>query len=282
MEIWYYEQHTDNVRFSIRMNKQIVSLKSDFQRIDIYDSYEFGKILILDGFLMVTEKDEFIYHEMITHVPMAVNPLIENILVIGAGDGGAVRELCRYDTVKTIDMVEIDKLVVDVCKEYLPTISCGLYDKRVNIFYEDGLKSVRRKKDQYDLIIVDSTDPFGPGEGLFTKEFYGNCYNALKNNGILVNQHESPYYANDARAMQKAHKQIKSVFPISKIYQAHIPTYPSGHWMFGFASKTFDPIINLNEDKWNSLNINTKYYNTDLHKGSFAIPNYVKELLKNV
>ncbi len=282
MEIWYYEQHTDNVRFSIRMNKQIVSLKSDFQRIDIYDSYEFGKILILDGFLMVTEKDEFIYHEMITHVPMAANPLIENILVIGAGDGGAVRELCRYDTVKTIDMVEIDKLVVDVCKEYLPTISCGLYDERVNIFYEDGLKFVRRKKDQYDLIIVDSTDPFGPGEGLFTKEFYGNCYNALKNNGILVNQHESPYYANDARAMQKAHKQIKSVFPISKIYQAHIPTYPSGHWMFGFASKTFDPIINLNEDKWNSLNINTKYYNTDLHKGSFAIPNYVKELLKNV
>ncbi|NMC55652.1 MAG: spermidine synthase, partial [Eubacteriaceae bacterium] len=174
------------------------------------------------------------------------------------------------------------KAVVDACKEYLPTISCSLSDARVNIFYEDGLKFVRRKKDNYDLIIVDSTDPFGPGEGLFTKEFYGNCYNALKDNGILVNQHESPYYANDARAMQKAHKQIKSTFPISKIYQAHIPTYPSGHWMFGFASKTFDQIADLKEDIWNSLNINTKYYNTQLHKGSFAIPNYVKELLENV
>lgn len=282
MELWYYEQHTDNVRFGIKMNRQLLSCDSDFQRIDIYDSYEFGRILILDGFLMVTEKDEFIYHEMITHVPMAVNPAIENILLIGAGDGGAVRELCRYANIKNIDMVEIDKAVVDACKEYLPSISCSLSDKRVNIFYEDGLKFVRRKKDIYDLIIVDSTDPFGPGEGLFTKEFYGNCYNALKNNGILVNQHESPYYANDARAMQKAHKQIKSTFPISKIYQAHIPTYPSGHWMFGFASKTFDPITNLKEDMWNSLNINTKYYNTDLHKGSFAIPNYVKELLKNV
>lgn len=282
MELWYYEQHTDNVRFGIKMNRQLLSRDSDFQRIDIYDSYEFGRILILDGFLMVTEKDEFIYHEMITHVPMAVNPAIENILLIGAGDGGAVRELCRYDTIKNIDMVEIDKAVVDACREYLPSISCSLSDSRVNIFYEDGLKFVRRKKDVYDLIIVDSTDPFGPGEGLFTKEFYGNCYNALKSNGILVNQHESPYYANDARAMQKAHKQIKTTFPISKIYQAHIPTYPSGHWMFGFASKTFDPITDLKEDMWNSLNINTKYYNTDLHKGSFAIPNYVKELLKNV
>ncbi len=282
MELWYYEQHTDNVRFGIKMNRQLLSCESDFQRIDIYDSYEFGRILILDGFLMVTEKDEFIYHEMITHVPMAVNPAIENILLIGAGDGGAVRELCRYSSIKNIDMVEIDKAVVNACREYLPSISCSLSDKRVNIFYEDGLKFVRRKKDIYDLIIVDSTDPFGPGEGLFTKEFYGNCYNALKNNGILVNQHESPYYANDARAMQKAHKQIKSTFPISKIYQAHIPTYPSGHWMFGFASKTFDPIIDLKEDMWNGLNIGTKYYNTDLHKGSFAIPNYVKELLKNV
>ncbi|MEL7570814.1 MAG: polyamine aminopropyltransferase [Eubacteriaceae bacterium] len=282
MELWYYEQHTDNVRFGIKMNRQLLSCESDFQRIDIYDSYEFGRILILDGFLMVTEKDEFIYHEMITHVPMAVNPAIENILLIGAGDGGAVRELCRYSSIKNIDMVEIDKAVVNACREYLPSISCSLSDKRVNIFYEDGLKFVRRKKDIYDLIIVDSTDPFGPGEGLFTKEFYGNCYNALKNNGILVNQHESPYYANDARAMQKAHKQIKSTFPISKIYQAHIPTYPSGHWMFGFASKTFDPIIDLKEDMWNSLNMDTKYYNTDLHKGSFAIPNYVKELLKNV
>lgn len=282
MELWYYEQHTDNVRFGIKMNRQLLSCESDFQRIDIYDSYEFGRILILDGFLMVTEKDEFIYHEMITHVPMAVNPAIENILLIGAGDGGAVRELCRYSAIKNIDMVEIDKAVVDACREYLPSISCSLSDSRVNIFYEDGLKFVRRKKDIYDLIIVDSTDPFGPGEGLFTKEFYGNCFNALKNNGILVNQHESPYYANDARAMQKAHKQIKSTFPISKIYQAHIPTYPSGHWMFGFASKTFDPIIDLKEDMWNSLNMDTKYYNTDLHKGSFAIPNYVKELLKNV
>lgn len=282
MELWYTEQHTDNVRFSIKINKQLVSMQSDFQRIDIYDSYEFGKILVLDGYLMITEKDEFIYHEMIVHVPMAVNPLIKNILVIGAGDGGAVRELTRYASVENIDMVEIDEAVVNACKEYIPQTSSMLTDVRVNLFFEDGLKFVRTKQNQYDLIIVDSTDPFGPGEGLFTKEFYGNCFNALKDDGILVNQHESPYYLNDARAMQKAHRLIRSVFPISKIYQAHIPTYPSGHWMFGFASKNLDPVIHIKEATWNSLDLKTKYYNTALHKGAFAIPNYVKELLNHV
>lgn len=190
---------------------------------------------------MVTEKDEFIYHDMIVHVPMATNPNIKNVLVIGAGDGGTIRELTRYSTVEKIDMVEIDKRVVDICREYFPLTSCKLDDKRVNVFYEDGLKFIRDKEDEYDLIIVDSTDPFGPGEGLFTKEFYGNCYKALREDGILVNQHESPYYDNDAAAMKEAHEKITKFFPIIRVYQAHIPTYPSGHWLFGFASKKVSP-----------------------------------------
>jgi len=279
MELWYTEEHTNNVKFSIKVDKQIISQQSDFQRIDVFESYEFGKILVLDGYLMITEKDEFIYHEMIVHVPMAVNQNIKKVLVIGAGDGGTVRELTRYSTVEQIDMVEIDELVVEVCKKYIPQTASKLTDERVNLFFEDGLKFVRTKHEEYDLIIVDSTDPFGPGEDLFTKEFYGNCYKALKEDGILVNQHESPYYTNDAIAMQRAHEKIKSVFEVARIYQVHIPTYPSGHWMFGFASKKFDPIKDLDSQAWNNLNIKTKYYNTDLHKGSFAIPNYVKELL---
>lgn len=279
MELWYTEEHTDNVKFSIKVDKQIASFQSDFQRIDVFESYEFGKILVLDGYLMITEKDEFIYHEMIVHVPMSVNPNIKKVLVIGAGDGGTVRELTRYSTIEQIDMVEIDEQVVEVCKQYIPQTASKLTDSRVNLYFEDGLKFVRTKHDQYDLIIVDSTDPFGPGEDLFTKEFYGNCFKALKEDGILVNQHESPYYTNDAIAMQRAHEKIKSVFEVARIYQVHIPTYPSGHWMFGFASKKFDPVKDLDEGAWNNLNIKTKYYNTDLHKGSFAIPNYVKELL---
>ncbi|MCL2873570.1 MAG: polyamine aminopropyltransferase [Defluviitaleaceae bacterium] len=281
MDLWYSEMQTENVRFSIKVEKQLVSVKSEFQQIDIFNSYEFGKILALDGYLMVTEKDEFIYHEMMTHVPMAANPKIETVLVIGAGDGGTVRELVRYCTIKQIDMVEIDKAVVDVCKAYLPQTSSKLTDKRVNIYYEDGMKFVRGQKDMYDLIIIDSTDPFGPGEGLFTKEFYGNCFKALKENGILVNQHESPYYNQDAQAMAKIHQRMKKVFPVSEVYQAHIPTYPSGHWLFGFSSKGIKPVEALDEQGWNNLSISTKYYNTDLHKGAFALPNYVKELLND-
>lgn len=280
MELWYTENHTDNVKFSIRVDKHLKSAESEYQRIDIFESKEFGKILTLDGYLMVTEKDEYIYHEMITHIPMAVNPDIKNILVIGAGDGGTVRELTRYNHVENIDMVEIDEMVVEICREYLPQTASRLSDPRVHIFYQDGLRFVRSKENEYDLIIVDSTDPFGVGEGLFTKEFYGNCYKALKDDGILVNQHESTFYASYSNSMKRAHSWIKSTFPIALVYQAHIPTYPSGHWLFGFASKKYDPRSDLKSEWWNSLGIKTKYYNTILHTGCFAIPNNVRDQLR--
>lgn len=280
MELWYTEEHTPDVRFSIRVERQLHSSQSKFQRIDIFDSKEFGRFFTLDGLMMVTEKDEFIYHDMIVHVPMATNPEIRDVLVIGAGDGGTIRELTRYPGVRHIDMVEIDEEVVKVCREYLPQTACKLDDPRVTLHFEDGLKFVRTKEDAYDLIIVDSTDPFGPGEGLFTREFYGNCYKALRADGILVNQHESPYYPDYARSMRRAHTRIEELFPICRVYQAHIPTYPSGHWLFGFASKTLDP-LKADLSRWEALGLQTRYYNTELHTGCFAIPNYVKELLAN-
>ncbi len=280
MELWFSEMHTENVKMSIRIDRQLHTEQSDFQRIDVFSSPEFGRFLTLDGIMMLTEKDEFIYHEMITHVPMAADPDIKNVLVIGAGDGGTIRELTRYESIEHIDMVEIDERVVEVSKEFLTQTACRLDDPRVSIHYDDGLRFVRHKENEYDLIIVDSTDPFGPGEGLFTSEFYGNCFNALTEKGILVNQHESPYYADDAKAMQRAHKRIRELFPVCAVYQAHIPTYPSGHWLFGFASKGIDPLA-FDAERWNSLGIKTKYYNTELHKGSFDIPNYVKELLED-
>ncbi|XOQ43784.1 MAG: Polyamine aminopropyltransferase [Clostridium sp.] len=282
MELWFTEKHTQNVNFSIKVDRQLYSGQSEFQRIDIFESQEFGRFLTLDGFVMLTEKDEFIYHEMIVHVPMAVNPDAKRVLVIGGGDGGAVRELTRYPGIEQIDLVEIDKQVVEACKTYLPQTACKLSDPRVRIFYEDGLRFVRDKRNAYDLIVVDSTDPFGPGEGLFTKEFYGNCYNALSENGILVNQQESPFYRSDAIAMQRAHQRIVQSFPISRVYQAHIPTYSSGHWLFGFASKKFRPVEDLKAQQWNDLGLETRYYNTKLHVGAFALPTYVNDLLEKV
>ena len=280
MEMWYTEEQTENVRFSIRCDRQRYSAESDFQRIEIFSTPEFGDVLVLDDRIMLTEKDEFIYHEMITHIPMAVNPDIKNVLVIGAGDGGTVRELTRYASIENIDMVEIDRMVVDACKNYLGFVSCALSDKRVHIYIDDGLRFVRGVDNKYDLIIVDSTDPIGPGEGLFTSEFYGNCYNALNSSGILVNQHESPYYQSYQRAMKLAHKKILDLCPICKVYQASIPTYPSGHWLFGFASKKFHPIHDLDKAKWEALGIKTKYYNTRLHEGCFALPTYVEDILR--
>lgn len=277
MDLWYSEKYTKDVKFSMRINEHLYTCQSDYQRIDVMESYEFGKVLILDGVIMLTERDEFIYHEMITHVPMAVNPNIKKVLVIGAGDGGTVNQLVRYPTIEHLDVVEIDEKVVEVCRQYFNQIASSFDDPRVHLYFKDGLKFVRKMEDEYDLIIVDSTDPFGPGEGLFTKEFYGNCYKALKKDGILVNQHESPYYKEDAKAMIKAHQRVQSVFEISKVYQVHIPTYPSGHWLFGFASKTLDPIQDVS--KWNDLNIETLYYNTNLHNGCFALPTYVEKML---
>ena len=279
MELWFTEEHTDNVRLSIKVKEHLFTGKSDFQQVDVFDTCEFGRVLTIDGLFMVTEKDEFVYHDMITHVAMATNPQIKNVLVIGGGDGGTVRELVRYKGIEHIDFVEIDELVIKASREYLPFTASGMDDERVDILVQDGIEFVKGKENVYDLILVDSTDPIGPGEGLFTYEFYENCKKALTENGILINQNESPFYERDAREMKRANKKIKEVFPISEVYQYILPTYPSGYWLFGFASKKLHPVRDFKPEAWNSLGIKTKYYNTDIHVGAFALPTYVREML---
>lgn len=281
LDLWYSEFHADDVKFSIKIDEHILTEQTKFQRIDFFRSKTFGTFFTIDGLIMVTEKDEFAYHDMICHPAFATNPSIKNVLIIGGGDGGTAREVSRYPTVEKIDMVEIDERVVRLCQQYLPQTSSALdQDKRIKLIFEDGVKFVNNAPDGlYDLILVDSTDPIGPGEGLFSREFYNDCYRILNDNGILINQHESPYYESDAREMKRAHKKIKSIFPIAKVYEFHMPTYSSGHWLFGFASKTLDPINDAKLEEWEKFNIKTKYYNPQLHKASFALPTYVKELL---
>ena len=351
MEFWFSEFHTPDVKHSIRVNKQLYSKQSDYQRIDIFETPEFGRVLTLDGNVMLTERDEFIYDEMIVHVPMAVHKQAKDILVIGAGDGGVVRELTRYDRVERIDifetpefgrvltldgnvmlterdefiydemivhvpmavhkeardilvigagdggvvreltrydrveridLVEMDPQVVEACRAYLPGNACRMDDRRVHIYFENALKFIRRCEEEYDLIIVDSSDPFGPSEGLFTREFYGSCFNALRADGIMVNQQGSPFYAEDASAMQRSHKRIASTFPISRVYQAHIPTFAAGYWLFGFASKKYHPIDDLDADAWKALNMRTRYYTARLHVGAFYLPAFLEEMLREV
>lgn len=281
---FFTEHYESDTQFVIEATKHLHSERSAYQQIDFYDSKTFGRFLALDGFMMLTEKDEFIYHDMITHVAMAVHPQIKKVLIIGGGDGGTAREILRYPTINQVDLVEIDERVVRLCQTYLPQTASVLdQDQRLTLYFQDGLAFVRNSKDaRYDLILVDSTDPIGPGEGLFTYDFYRHCLRVLSEDGILINQHESPYYPKDAYEMKRSHRKIKDTFPIAKVYQFHMPTYPSGHWLFGFASKKYDPIKDLQKETWEAYKLHTRYYNTDLHVGAFMLPTYVKEGLENV
>ena len=279
MEFWFSEMHTDNVKISIRVNKQLFGAQSDFQRIDVFDSPEFGLFLTSDGTIIFSEKDEFTYDEMIVHVPMAVHPNVRRVLVIGGGDGGVARELSYYQEIESIDVVEPDRMFVDVCREFFPDNARGLDDPRVNIFYQDGLRFLRAKQDAYDLIINDSTDPLGHTAGLFTKEFYGSCYRALHDDGMMVYQHGSPFYDEDEEPCRAMHRKAYRSFPISRVYQAHIPTCAAGYWLFGFASKKYHPIYDLDAARWNRRGIKTLYYTTNLHTGAFMLPKYVEDLL---
>ena len=256
MELWFSEFHTPDVKHSIRINRHLYSKQSDYQRIDIFDTPEFGRVLTLDGNVMLTERDEFIYDEMITHVPMAVHPNIQDVLVIGAGDGGVVRELTRYEKIVRIDLVEMDPMVLEACRTYLPENACRLDDTRVHIYYDNALRFIRRCTAKYDLIIVDTTDPFGPSESNFTREFYGICYNALRDDGIMVNQQGSPFYKHDAEAMQRSHMRI--------------------------ASKQYHPIDDLDAKRWSSLHLKTQYYTTKLHVGAFYLPAFLENMLREV
>ena len=282
MELWFNEFHTPDVRHGIRVDRHLFSKKSDYQQIDVFETPEFGRVLTLDGSVMLTERDEFIYDEMITHVPMSVHPAVRDILVIGAGDGGVVKELARYPQVERIDLVEMDPEVLEACTAYLPENASRLSDSRVHIYYDNALRFIRRRANQYDLIIVDSNDPFGPNEGYFTREFYGICYNALREDGIMVNQQGSPFFSHDAEAMQRSHQRIASTFPISRVYQAHIPTYAAGYWLFGFASKKYHPIDDFDPNRWLSYHFRTDYYTPKLHVGAFYLPAFLERMLEEV
>ena len=279
MEKWFSEEWSKDIKFSVKIKNHLYSKKTKYQRIDFYDSEELGRFFTLDGYMMVNEKDEFIYHEMIIHTPMSVNPQIENVLVIGGGDGGSVRELTRYPKIKEIDMVEIDPEVVEACKYYLPLTASKLTDPRVSLYFENGANFVARTLKKYDLIVVDSTDPEGPGLDLFSISFYQNCFNLLREKGILVNQSENPYFDEEKAILQKTFSKLTKVFPLAFIYQAFIPTYASGHWLFGFASKDLHPIKNFQEDIQEKYCIETRYYNSKVHVASFALPNYVSKTI---
>lgn len=275
MELWYTEKQTENVGITCKIKETLHTETTDFQELAIIDTYQFGRMLVLDGMVQTTIKDEFVYHEMIAHVGLNTHPNPENVLVVGGGDGGAIREMIKHPKVKKATLVEIDGRVVELSKKYLPEIACALDNPIVEVRIEDGIKHIADNANTYDFITVDSTEPVGPAEGLFAKDFYQSIFNALKEDGLFVAQTESPFFNNDL--ISRVFKDISSIFPITRLYACSIPTYPSGLWTFTMGSKKYDP---LQVDESQIPNYETKYYSPRIHKSVFQLPRFVEDLLK--
>jgi spermidine synthase len=272
----YHEITPMGFGIAIEAGKTLYSEQSAFQKVEIFESRAFGNVLTLDGLMMTTEKDEFFYHEMISHVALCAHSNPENVLVIGGGDGGTVREVLKYETVKSVVMCEIDGLVIEASKEFLPEIACGLDDKRVEILTEDAIEFIKNKKACYDVVLIDSTDPMGPGEGLFTEEFYTDVKNSLKAGGIMCAQSESPF-ANQ-NEMKKMYPILRKVFKYVSPYCGPVPTYPAGYWSWAFCSNALEGGKVVNADVADKISSQCKLYNKELHEGVFKVPNFVKEL----
>lgn len=273
MALWFYEFQTPNLEFCTRIKRTIHTENTDFQELLVVDTHEFGRTLVLDGAIQTTVRDEFIYHEMLAHVPLFTHPNPKNVLVIGGGDGGTVREILKHPQVEKVRLVEIDCRVVEVAKEYLPEISGGLDDPRVEVLYEDGIKFLQNPPELFDIILVDSSDPVGPAVGLFTREFYQSIYDALKPDGLFVAQTESPFFNHDI--IPDIFQSIAATFSITRMYLAFVPTYPGGIWSFTMGSKQYDPLSVLEQE----TTIPTRYYTSRLHRAAFVLPRYVEEML---
>jgi len=273
--LWYTEYHTPNSGITLKVKETLLRVKSPFQELIILDTYEYGRMMLLDGLVMLTERDEFIYHEMITHIPMHILKNAKNILIIGGGDCGTLREISRYKGIESIKMVEIDKEVIDASKKFFPQLTKGLH-KNSQIIVGDGIDYVKKTKSKFDLIIIDSTDPIGPAEGLFTDAFYNNCKNILTENGILALQAESPYFHSESIGIFS--KRLKKIFGNIYPYLAHIPTYPSGMWQFLLCSKKPLDVDSIETKISSHFLSKLHYYNHDLHKAVFKLPTFVKRI----
>ena len=274
MGIWFTEKQTEHFGITAEIKRTLHSEQTDFQKLDIVETAEFGNMLILDGMVMTTEKDEFVYHEMVAHVPLFTHPNPKNVLVVGGGDGGVIREVLKHSSVEKATLVEIDGKVIEYSKQFLPGIAGKLDDPRVDVQVDDGFMHIAKSEAVYDVIMVDSTEPVGPAVHLFTKGFYEGISKALKYDGLFVAQTDNPWF--HSHLITNVQRDVREVFPITKLYLANIPTYPSGLWTFTIGSKKYDP-LDVSEERF--LEIETKYYTTELHKAAFALPKFVQDLI---
>ncbi|MED4534806.1 spermidine synthase [Metabacillus fastidiosus] len=272
--LWYTEKQTKNFGITMKIKQTLHTEQTDFQKLEMVETEEFGNMLFLDGMVMTSEVDEFVYHEMVAHVPLFTHPNPENILVVGGGDGGVIREVLKHSSVKKATLVDIDGKVIEYSKKYLPYIAGQLDDSRVDVQVGDGFMHIAKSENEYDVIMVDSTEPVGPAVNLFSKGFYAGISKALKDDGIFVAQTDNPWFTPDL--ISNVQRDVKEIFPITRLYLANIPTYPSGLWSFTIGSKKYDP-LEVGEERFHE--IDTKYYTKDIHKAAFVLPKFVNDLV---
>ena len=278
MGLWYDETFDNHTRFGLRVKETLFCGQSPYQRIEVLDTVSFGRVLVLDRVFMTSEYDEFLYHEMLAHPALTTAPSIERVLVIGGGDGGTVREVLRHPEVKRCVMIEIDQMVVDVCKAHLPGIGTAWDDPRLDLRFIDGIEYVKTSDDdKYDVILLDGTDPVGPGAVLFDETFYQDCKRMLTPDGVMALQSESPLLMMDV-FVETQHK-LRKLFLEVHPYMGPVPLYGTGTWSWTWCSDTGEPLRAISE-RQDSIVEGCRAYNPELHQAVFALPNYVKRALK--
>ncbi len=280
MSNWHIDLHSPTRGLSFETSEHLYQESSEYQTIDIVHTPDFGYVMLLDGVLMVTSVDEFVYHEMLSQPSLFTHPNPEKVLIIGGGDCGTLSRVLWHKAVKQVIQVEIDEMVTRVAKQYFPQLTTCLADDRADLVFTDGIEFLKNSQNRFDLILVDSTDPVGPAAGLFRKEFFNDCHKALKSDGILCIQSESPWIPNLLELIQEVNRDLHSLFPHVFPYLASIQTYQAGLWMFQMASKQHLPQEPEVLERISDSDLRFQYYNADIHKAAYALPQFVKDKLQ--
>jgi len=276
LDIWFGEQYIPGMKFSLQITKPLFSGQSRFQKIDVIETEAVGRVLLLDGHIMFSEFDEFIYHEMIVHPALLAHPDARQVCVIGGGDGGCIRELLKYPNLKSIVLCEIDEEVIRVCREYFSAMTKSLSDPRVTVNIEDAVDYIGRQRNEFDAIIGDTIDPTGPAVALWEAPFFASVKNALRPNGIFVSQIESVFSPHGV--IPKVTKTLRSYFKDCRLYGATIPTYPTGYWNFVWASDGVDP-FSVHDGRQKEIAATCRYYTPEHQRAAFAIPAFSQAYL---
>ncbi|MCR9221473.1 MAG: polyamine aminopropyltransferase [Alphaproteobacteria bacterium] len=278
---WYDEELHPEIRQGLKIDRVLYQSSDGLQDLIVFENPRFGRVLCLDGVVQTTEGDEFVYHEMMTHVPILAHGAAEDVLIVGGGDGGMAREVLKHKAVRPT-MVEIDPDVIDFSREHLPSLSAGAFDDpRLELVIADGCRFMKETAKRFDVIIVDSTDPIGPGEVLFTAEFYADCKRRLKQGGVIVTQNGVPFV--QPEEVTNSFRRLGESFADVHFYLAAVPTYQGGDMAFGWASDDAglrrQPAETIAE-RFAAAGIETRYYTPDLHAASFALPRTVLDLMR--